>query len=196
MLLFQNLRDLKEACTILDNQLIEFEKLKIECDAKEATHNYKLEQLKLEIDQLKHKLSHAKKATNEEKSLKFMAESKHKRLLEEKESLENDLKLYISQRDEFKAYANSLSDELTSVEEKLAESETILVANERKIDNYLAENKMLKEENSSQLTHISNLKETIFNLNQSFSDLKVNCYDIETLTFLTIIFLSREITKF
>lgn len=198
--LLQNIHNLKEACEILDNQLAEFEKLKVECDAKETTANYKIEQLTVETDQLKQKLSDVKKFANEEKSLKFMAESKHKRLLEEKESLENNLKVYRSQRDEFKEYANNLSEELRLVEEKLAECETIIVSKERTIENYLAEKKMLKEEISSHLTHMSNLKETIFNLNQSLSDLKVNSYYVDLVhninLFVCGFVLIRETTKF
>lgn len=167
------MKSLKEACTLLDNQLVEFEKLKVEYDAKEVNANYRIDQLTTDLNQAKAKITDAKKAINEEKSLKLMNESKYKRLLDENETLKNDIEDIKNQREEFKSYANSLSDELTIIEEKLTESEAINASNDRKISNYMAENKVLKEENSSHITRISNLKESMFNLNQNLSILKV-----------------------
>lgn len=116
----------------------------------------------------------SKKEVNEEKSLKLKAETQRKKLEEETEGLRKELKKIELRYYELENYSTSLSDQLQLIEEKSGNLEVNLKSTNRKIDSYISENNILKEKNSTQITHINNLKESNYKLNQALLDVKSN----------------------
>lgn len=147
-----------------------------------------IKQLESELSETKYNLQEAKKLVNEEKSLKLLTENKYKKNSEETENLQKELKTYINRCEEFKEYSNGLCHDLTRAEEKIAENESTIKLFERDFDNLISENNMLKEENSTQLTYVNNVKESNFKLNQKLSDTKVNLFSHNFHTFFILSF--------
>lgn len=167
---------MRDACTLLENQLIDFEKIQVAHETKEKSFTATIKQLETELSETKKNLQETKKLVNEEKSLRLLAENKYKKNAEDTENLQKELKTYITRCEEFKEYSNGLCHDLTRAEEKIAEYETTIKLFERDFDNLISENNMLKEENSSQLTQVNNVKESNFKLNQKLSEAKVNLF--------------------
>lgn len=103
-----------------------------------------------------------------------MAENKVKRLTEDVECLEKESTAYKGKCAELKEFSAGLSEDLNLAEEKIGDLEVTLKSRERQIDELSTENRILKEENSAQLTHLHNVKETNFKLNQHLNEYKVS----------------------
>lgn len=169
-----NLNALREACTLLESQLIEFEAIFDANQNKEKEQNGKIEDLLKELGEAKRAIQEAKKQANEELSFKLLEELKNKKLSEELENAHKEIESYNNQCSELKLYSNNLAEELTLAEEKINEYEANLKMYERQIEDFIGESKMLKEENSAQLTHLTNLKESNYKLNKSLNETKDN----------------------
>lgn len=89
------------------------------------------------------------------------------------ECLEKECAAYKQQCIEFKQYSGGLAEELNLAEEKIGELEVRVNSYERQIVEVLSENRILKEESSSQLTQLNGMKETNFKLNQLVAEYKV-----------------------
>lgn len=175
---FQNLNALREACTLLENQLVEYENIHDAFETKQKSLNANTEKLISELAQAKEEIRQTKAAVNEERSLKICAETKCKRLAEDIECLKNECSSYKQQCVDFRQYSSNLTDELTSAEEKLTDYEVTIKSYERQISSMMMENKLLKEENSAQLTHLNDIKESNYQLGQQLTEYKVCAFVI------------------
>ncbi|XP_044261577.1 citron Rho-interacting kinase [Tribolium madens] len=167
-----NLEALREACLIIENQVIEYEKINSSIQAEKSNLAENTEKLIKDLCKAKEEIQEAKKATNEEKSLRLLAETKVKRLTEDVELLHNECDSYKDQCLKYKECASNLSEELTVSEEKVSDLEVTLKSYERQIEDLVSESNILKEEISQYLTQMAGLKESNFKLKQQIQDLK------------------------
>lgn len=105
--------------------------------------------------------------------MKLLTETKLKRLAEDLEVMKRERDSFKDQCSEFKTYSTGLLDELTTTEEKLSNCEVNLKSYERQFTDLMMENNMLKEESTLQFTHLSNVKESNYQLGQQIIELKV-----------------------
>lgn len=172
--LYQNRKALREACTLLENQLIEFETLLDKSESKRAEMQTELEQYQETLVKSKQDVQEARKQYNEEKSHKLLAETKVKRLLDDLEHQQKEINSFQAENIEFKKYSNDLSDELNVLEVKLQDQDLTIKSYQRQVEDYVAENNYLKEENSEQLTFINSVKESNYNLSQRYSEAQLS----------------------
>lgn len=164
---------LREACVILESQLKEFEDLYSISESKRQDLISEIEDLSVELSKTKTDLIEAKKSMNEEKSLRFLSETKYKRLCEDMTNLEEECNSVKEQSNHFEQQYNTLSDDITRSEQKVSDLEVKITWYERQMEKCVTENKILKEERSNHLTYLDNLKEANYKLNQSLNDYKV-----------------------
>lgn len=163
---------------MLENQLVEYEKIHESLEVKQTSLQCNTSKLIAELAKAKEDIQEARKQFNEQKSLRLLGETSCRRLKEDVQCLEKECAAYKQQCIEFKQYSGNLSEELNAAEEKIGDLEVGMKSYERQIVELLSENRILKEENSAQLTHINGMKETNFKLNQLVSEYKV-CYSID-----------------
>ncbi|XP_017783793.1 PREDICTED: citron Rho-interacting kinase [Nicrophorus vespilloides] len=173
-----NRKSLRDACRILEDQLIEFEKILEVSNSKISQLQGEVKEHQNKMDQQKADILSSKKHANEEKSLKLLAETKHKRLNEDFIAIKKELDSYKEDCKEFKEFSNTLSEELNESEQKNASYQITIKSYERQMEQYESENKDLKEEKSAQLTVIINLKESNYKLNKSFTEAKLTITDL------------------
>jgi len=164
---------LREACVILESQLKEFEDLYSISESKRQDLVSEIEDLSTELSKTKNDLIEAKKSINEEKSFRFLSETKCKRLHEDMTNLEEECNSFKEQSNHFEQQYNILSDDITRSEQKITDLEVKITWYERQMENCVIENKIFKEERSNHLTYLDNLKEANYKLNQNLSDYKV-----------------------
>ncbi|XP_056637820.1 citron Rho-interacting kinase [Diorhabda sublineata] len=167
-----NLNALREACTLLENQVLEYEKLNASFEIKQAALNSNTEKLIRDVCDAKKEIQEAKKLTNEEKSLRIFAETKIKRLEEDIECLQNECTSYKQQCIDYKQYSAGLSDELSVAEEKINILEVTVKTYERQLDDMRAELRRLKLETSDYLTQLNRSKELTYKLKRQLGEEK------------------------
>nr|XP_023022952.1 citron Rho-interacting kinase [Leptinotarsa decemlineata] len=165
-----NLEALREACTVLENQLIAFEEIKTSFETKQAALNSNTEKLISDLCKSKQEIQVAKKAVNEEKSLRLLAETKVKRLSEDVECLQKECASYKKQCIDYKQFCSNLSEELTVAEEKITDLEVTAKAYERHMDELKSENRHIKQELSDIITQFNKGKESNYKLKHQLSD--------------------------
>ena len=168
----RSLEALREACLIIENQVIGYEKINASIQAEKAKLAQNTEELIKDLCKAKEEIQEAKKSANEEKSLRLLTETKVKRLSEDMESLQTECDSYKDHCLKYKECSNTLSEELTVSEEKVSDLEVTVKSYERQIEDFVSENNLLKEEISQYLTQIAGLKESNFKLKQQVQDLK------------------------
>ncbi|GJQ75197.1 hypothetical protein Trydic_g9799 [Trypoxylus dichotomus] len=167
-----NRNALREACTVLEDQLVEFEQLHKESENVRNALTSEIEKLKSDLAAERTNVIEARKLTNEEKSFKLLAETKCKKLTEDIEHLQEENSSYKDQCQEFKSYSSNLSEELNSAEHKITDLKIEIKNLTRQNENCLSENMVLKEENSVQLTHLNSVKESNYKLGQDLNEIK------------------------
>lgn len=165
---------LREACSLLENQVVEYEKINASFEMKHASLNSNTEKLIQDLCKAKEDIHEAKKNANEEKSLRLLAESKIKRLNEDIQCLQNECTSYKAQSMEYRQCSTNLSDELTVAEEKLSDLEAQSKSYERQIKDLKMENKVIKQEVSDYLTKLNKVKEVNHKLNRQLEELKLD----------------------
>ncbi|XP_050504436.1 citron Rho-interacting kinase [Diabrotica virgifera virgifera] len=167
-----NLTALREACTLLENQVIEYEKLVASFESKEKDLNLNTEKLIKDLCDVKRELQETKKLVNEEKSLKLFAETKIKKLNEDIDCLQNECISYKQQSSEYRQFSSGLSNELSATEEKVSGLELTVKAYERLIEEMRSEVRHLKQETSDYLTQLNKSKELTYKLKHQLSEQK------------------------
>lgn len=153
-----NLNALRDACVILENQLVEYERLHDSMREQQATTNADTEKWLENLAKAQEDIRQAKKMANEEKSYRLLSETKCKRLLEDVECVQNELEAAKMRYSELKEYSNGLAEELDVLQRRMADLEVTVNMKERMLEELSAENKVLKEEGSKRLTHLENLR--------------------------------------
>lgn len=171
--LLQNTEALREACTLLEKQLIEYESLQVTYETCQTASAANAEKLIKDLAKTKEEVQKARSLANEEKSLKLLTETKLKRLTEDLEVMKKERDSFKEQCAEFKTYSAGLLEELTLADEKLSDCQVNLKSYERQFTDLMMENNMLKEDSTLQFTHLSNVKESNYQLGQQIAELKV-----------------------
>ncbi|KAL1489368.1 hypothetical protein ABEB36_014280 [Hypothenemus hampei] len=169
-----NLDALREACTLLEGQVIEYEKLVEMSKSKQSELTANTEKLIADLCEARRETQEARRHINEEKSLRAMSEAKIKRLQEDIKCLERECADYKSQYMEYKQFSSRFSEELTASEEKLSNAEVLIKSYERQIEKLSSENNLLKEETSDYITKIAHLKEAKYKLTHQVEDFNKN----------------------
>ncbi|XP_066144839.1 citron Rho-interacting kinase-like [Euwallacea fornicatus] len=166
-----NLDGLREACTLLESQVIEYEKLVEISTAKQTELSGNIEKLIADLFEARKETQEVKRHINEEKSLRAIADQKIKHLQENIDRLEKECADYKALSIEYKECSSGLSEELAASENKLCSTKVMIKTCDRQIDNLTVENRSLKEEISGYLTKIAHLKESKYKLSHQVSDL-------------------------
>ncbi|CAG9853757.1 unnamed protein product [Phyllotreta striolata] len=167
-----NLHALREACTLLENQVIEYEKINASYEAKQASLNGNTEKLIRDLCEAKSETQEAKKRINEEKSANILAESKIKRLNEDVARLNEECQNYRQQCFDFKQFSTGLSDELAVAEEKISDLDVTVKTYQRQIDDLRSELRQLKQEASDYLTQLNKSKESNYKMRRQLGEEK------------------------
>lgn len=165
-----NLNALRDACVILENQLVEYERLHDTMCERQATANAKTEMWLENLTKAQEQVKEARKAANEEKSLRLLCETKYKRVSDELDLVQKEQEQTKLRCKELKEHSNDLMNQLNALQEKLADFEVTVNAKERTIKDLCIENKCLKETNSEKLTTLQNYKETNYDLKHKLEE--------------------------
>lgn len=152
--------------------MIEYEKIILNVESKQSELKLNTEKLIQDVCNAKQETQEARKLSNEEKSLRIVAETRVKRLQEEIECLKNEIKSCNEQCSEYKRFTKELSDELNAAEEKVTDLEVTLKSYQRQIDDLRTEVRMVKQENTVYLTQLGECKEANYKLKHKNGELK------------------------
>lgn len=144
-----NLNALRDACVVLENQLIEYERLYDTVCEKQRADNL-----------IKEELLQVKRLLNEEKSFRLLAENKFKRAGDDLELIQKERDEIQSRYEELKVNMKDLTEEMNVLQEKVNDFTVDVNVKERTIQELLLEIKYLKENSSSKTTVMHNLRET------------------------------------
>lgn len=167
-----NINVLKDACKLLEGQLEEYERLISTHEQKESNMEDKMSHLSDEINYSKSEIQESKQKSNEEKTLRLLAETQSKRLQEDIDLLKKECASYKQQVLDYKELSTQLNDDMTTAEERSSELEYSLKQLERQFDGLKAECLAVKEESAKRLTHIHQVRESNYKLNQELQDRK------------------------
>lgn len=142
-------------------------------ETKETDLEETISELNNDLAEAKQETQDVKRTLNEETSVKLLAETKCKRLQEDVDLLKQENSSFKEQIYEYKDLSSQLSEDLNASEERCSEIEMSLKAMERTVDNLKLENVSLKEETTQRLTHIHQIREANYQLNQDLTELKV-----------------------
>lgn len=159
----------------MDSQLEEYEKLTSGHELKESDLKETISELNNDIAEAKQETQDVNRFLNEEKTFKLLAETKCKRLQEDIDLLKQENSSFKEQIYEYKDLSSQLSEDLNASEERCSEIEMSLKAMERSAENLKFENVSLKEETTQRLTHIHQIREANYQLNQELTEIKVCC---------------------
>lgn len=164
---------MKEACVLLENQLEEYERLISTHEEKESKLEETMSHLSDDVSVFKIDLQEARQQMNEEKSYRLVAETQCKRLQEDVDLLRKECNSYKQQVLDYKELSAQLSEDLNASEERNGELEYSLKQLERQFDGLKSECIAIKEESAKRLTHIHQIRESNYKLNQEILEAKV-----------------------
>ncbi|XP_068087036.1 citron rho-interacting kinase [Anabrus simplex] len=174
-----NLNVLKETCTMLEEQLEDYETLTATYAEKEKTAAVDKETLESKVESLQGEVRSARQATNEEKSLRIRAETKLQQLQAELETHKEDITALQKQVQDYKTLAENLTKQVTELEDKCGSAELNLRGLRRQLETKEGELTSLKEESTQQLTQIHSLRESNFKLSRELDEAQDRCQLLE-----------------
>ncbi|KOC65239.1 Citron Rho-interacting kinase [Habropoda laboriosa] len=153
---------LKETCTVLEEQLTDYERLTSNHETRENLLIQDKMKLQKELESIEAKLREAHSALNEERSLRLAAERNIERLESETSDIESERNGLIAQRDQYKKLVQELSGQVEELTTKCGDLECDLSEVKRALEVTKAETRVVKEESSQHLTRVHELKEANF----------------------------------
>lgn len=157
---------------MLENQLEEYERLISTHEDKESKLESAVSEISNDLASSKSELQEARQMINEEKSLKIQAELQAKRLQEDVDLFKKENASFKQQISDYKELSTQLSEDLSVTEERCSELEYSLKQLERQFDGLKAEFVAVKEESAKRLTHIHQVRESNYKLNQEVIEAK------------------------
>lgn len=155
-----NIELLKETCTVLEEQLTDYERLTSDHETRENILIQDKMKLQKELEVTEAKLREALAVQNKERSLRLAAEQNIERLESETSDIEDERNGLITQRDQYKSLAQKLTAQVEDLTNKCGNLECDLSEVKRALDIAKAEARVVKEESSQHLTRFHELKET------------------------------------
>ncbi|KOX69551.1 Citron Rho-interacting kinase [Melipona quadrifasciata] len=153
---------LKETCTVLEEQLTDYERLTSDHETRENILIQDKMKLQKDLEATEAKLREAQTVQNEERSLRLAAERNIERLESETSDIESERNGLIAQRDQYKKLVQQLNEQVENLTSKCGELECDLSEMKRALDVTKAETRVVKEESSQHLTRVHELKEMNF----------------------------------
>ncbi|XP_034192524.2 fatty acid synthase [Osmia lignaria lignaria] len=150
---------LKETCTVLEEQLTDYERLTSDHETRENILIQDKMKLQKDLEATEGKLREACAAQNEERSLRLAAERNIERLESETSDIECEKNGLLAQRDQYKKLVQELSAQVDELSAKCSELEYEFSETKRNLEMTKAETRVVKEESSQHLTRVHELKE-------------------------------------
>lgn len=154
-----NIELLKETCTVLEEQLNDYEKLTSNHETRENTLIQEKMKLQKDLETMETKLRDANASLNEEKTMRLVAERAIERLESETSDIEEERNGLCQQRDQYKKLAQQLSKQVSELQQRCGELECELSEVKRSLEMSKAEARIVKEESTQHLTRMHELKE-------------------------------------
>ncbi|GLH00471.1 Serine/threonine-protein kinase Genghis Khan [Gryllus bimaculatus] len=174
-----NISVLKETCGMLEEQLEDYEKISAAYEEREKKNSSEIVKLQEDIEKLQGEIRTARQATNEEKSLKIRAELKLQQTEAEITSQSEIVTTLQDQLLDYKKLAETLTDQVTVLENTCGEHELALRTANRQLEVQCLENTELKEEIAQHLTTIHGLRESAFKLSREIEEASEQNKDLE-----------------
>lgn len=159
-----NIELLKETCTVLEEQLTDYERLTSDHETRENMLIQDKMKLQKDLEAAETKVREARIAQNEEKTRRLAAERNVEQLETETSDIESERNSLITQRDQYKKLAQELSAQIEELTTRCGEMECDLSEISRALEAAKAESRVVKEESSEYLTRVHELKEANFGL--------------------------------
>ncbi|XP_043502647.1 citron Rho-interacting kinase-like isoform X1 [Polistes fuscatus] len=159
-----NIELLKETCTVLEEQLTDYERLTSDHETRENMLIQDKMKLQKDLETAEGKLRTLQATLNEENKLKLTAERNVEKLEAEVNDLESERNNLIAQRDQYKKLVQELTVQVESLSMKCGDLECDLSEMQRALENAKAEAIIVKEESSQHLTSLHELKEINYTL--------------------------------
>lgn len=155
---------LKDTCTLLEEQLTDFEKLTNDHETRENTLIQDKMKLQKDLEAVETKVREVRIAQNEEKKRRLVAERNVEQLESETSDIESERNSLIVQIDQYKELVQELNMQVEELTAKCDEMECDLSKIRRAFEDSKAESRIVKEEASKHLTTVHELKEANFGL--------------------------------
>lgn len=159
-----NIELLKETCTVLEEQLTDYERLTSDHETRENMLIQDKMKLQKDLEAAEKKVREAHIAQNEEKTRRIVAERSIEQLESETSDIESERNSLIVQRDQYKKLAQELTVQVEELTMKCDEMKCDLSEMSRALEGAKGESRVVKEESSKYLTRVHELKETNFEL--------------------------------
>ncbi|KAG8039843.1 hypothetical protein G9C98_000572 [Cotesia typhae] len=154
-----NIDLLKETCTVLEEQLTDYERLTSDHETRENTLIQDKMRLQKELEAVEQKLREAKAVQNEEKTKRLLAERAIERLESESSDIESERNGLHSQRDHYKKMAQDLNKQVGVLTARCGELQCDLAELKRSLEAARGESVVVKEECSQHLTRLHEMKD-------------------------------------
>ncbi|XP_066594559.1 citron Rho-interacting kinase-like isoform X2 [Prorops nasuta] len=154
-----NVELLKETCTVLEEQLTDYERLTSDHETRENLLIQDKMKLQKDLETAETKLREAVASQNEEKTRRILAERNMERLESETSDIEGERDNLVTQRDQYKKLTQELNAQVADLTAKCDELNFELAETKRSMDSAKAEARIVKEESSQHLTRLHELKE-------------------------------------
>lgn len=165
-----NIELLKETCTVLEEQLTDYERLTSDHETRENKLIQDKIRLQKDLDAAETKVREARTAQNEEKTLRLVAERNIEQLESETSDIETERNSLITQRDQYKKLSQKLNTQVEELTTKCGELQYDLSEMSRILEAVKTESRIIKEESSEHLTRVHELKEENFRLTDDLQD--------------------------
>lgn len=155
---------LQDTCTLLDEQLMDYERLTTDHETRENTLIQDKMKLQKELEAVEAKVRETRVAQNEEKTRRLEAERNIEQLESETSDIESERDSLIVQRDQYQKLVEELSAQVEELTVKCDEMQCNLSEVSRVLEATKMESRIVKEEASVHLTTVHDLKEANFGL--------------------------------
>ncbi|KYN01848.1 Citron Rho-interacting kinase [Cyphomyrmex costatus] len=159
-----NIELLKETCTVLEEQLTDYERLTSDHETRENMLIQDKMKLQKDLEAAETKVREAHITQNEEKTRRIVAERNIEQLESETSDIESERDGLIVQRDQYKKLVQELTMQVEESNTKCDELECDLSETGRSLEAVKEELRVVKEESSEYLTRVHELKELNFGL--------------------------------
>ncbi|XP_014477058.1 PREDICTED: citron Rho-interacting kinase-like [Dinoponera quadriceps] len=161
---------LKDTCTVLEEQLIDYERLTTDHETRENTLIQDKMKLQKDLEAAETRVREARAAQNEEKTRRLAAERNVEQLESETSDIENERDGLIVQRDQYKKLAQELGTQVEELTVKCGEMECDLLKKKHLLETFENESRDVKEEASVYLTRVHELEEANSGLMSDLQD--------------------------
>lgn len=155
---------LKETCTVLEEQLTDYERLTSDHETRENMLIQDKMKLQKDLEAAETKVREAHIAQNEEKTRRIIAERSVEKLESETSDIESERSSLVVQRDQYKKLAQERTVQVEELITERGEMECDLSETRRTLEGIEEELRVVKEEKSKYLTNIYELKESNYEL--------------------------------